>query len=229
MSLHTAPRLYIDIPLCANTQIALPDAQAHYIRNVMRKKEGAPIRAFNTRDGEFETTLAFIGKRDIALNITQQIRAPQNNARRIHLITPVLKKDRMDILVEKSVELGVTDIHPAIFERSDIRDIKSERLTAQIIEAAEQSERLSIPDLHPIQKLQNLNFSCPIFAALERSEAKPFDNTQGDLAILIGPAGGFTDNEREWLNDSPNITPVTLGENILRAETAAIAMLARLI
>src|SRR5690606_14868363 len=138
-------------------------------------------------------------------------------------------------LVEKAVELGATDIHPVLTQNTDNRKVNEERITAQIIEAAEQCERLDIPDLHATQDLfkavAGWNTNIPVQAALERYDAQPLSSAlpEGDLAFLIGPSGGFTEEEKNKLAALSFVRPITLGERILRSETAVAAALSSLL
>lgn len=232
--LYRYPRLYVPCDLAGNTQFQLPEAQAHYLRHVLRLENSDMIRLFNGRDGEWTARLDLKGKHDASVSPEKFVKSQPVRTRRIHLFFPPLKKDRLDILIEKAVELDATDLHPVITERTEVRDIKTDRLEKQIIEAAEQCERLDIPTLHPIERLDKKLVTwtkMPIFLGMERSDAKPLCDElvpAGDVAALIGPAGGWTENERDLLQHGKTITAVTLGPNILRSETAAIVMLAHL-
>ena len=137
----------------------------------------------------------------------------------------------MDILVEKAVELGVTDLQPVVFQRSIVREIKTERITAQITESAEQCERLDMPVLHPLadlrSKMQQWSKDIPIYAAVERGDyphlCVAVSTSQGkDCAYLVGPEGGVTTEETALLLNIKSVRPVSLGQRILRAETAAL-------
>lgn len=202
----------------------------------MRLEEGEEIRAFNGKDGEFIGTLTEIGKKRTVLKFQKLLKAQPVAHRKIQLLFTPLKKERNDWLVEKSVELGVTDLYPIITQNTDMRKINEDKITLQMIEAAEQCERMDVPTLHPIQDIWKTlaawDSATPIFAAIERVEAKTMRETitgTGDIAFLIGPAGGFTAEEKEKLLIHPNITAISLGNTILRAETAAIAALSQLI
>jgi len=229
--LYKFPRLYSDTPLGPNLQ--LTDGQAHYVRTVLRKGDGETIRLFNGRDGEWTYTLTHSGKRDAAAINGKQVKAQAPRARRVHLLFPPIKKDRLDTLIDMAVQLDVTDLHPVLTDRTEVREIKEERFKSHLVEAAEQCERLDIPTLHPLLAMDKalVKIGVPVFAGLERSNAKPLTDTivpSGDCACLVGPVGGWTDREREALNETPNLTPVTLGANVLRCETAVAAFLTRL-
>jgi 16S rRNA (uracil1498-N3)-methyltransferase len=226
--LHKFPRLYMAAPMAAG-DITLCAEHAHYLRNVMRREDGESVRMFNGQDGEWLGALKFSGKRDVIVTLQKQVKKQPVRTRRVHLFFAPLKKDRMDTLIECAVQLDATDLHPVITERTEVREIKDDKITTYIIEAAEQCERMDLPTLHPIINLDRINM--PLFAGLERSDAKPLRDTlvpAGDCACLVGPVGGWTDRERDLLNNDPNITPVTLGPNILRSETAVAAFLTRL-
>lgn len=226
--LYKFPRLYVPAPLAAGG-IALEADQAHYLRNVMRRQDGENVRLFNGRDGEWLGALSFSGRRDVAVTLDRQVRPQAPRTRRVHLFFAPLKKDRLEMLVECAVQLDATDLHPVITDRTEVREIKEDKLGAYIVEAAEQCERLDLPVLHPVQPLERVTM--PLFAGLERSDAKPLCDAMvpaGDAACLVGPVGGWSVRERDMLNESPGVTPVTLGPNVLRSETAVAAMLTRL-
>lgn len=229
-ALYKFPRLYVDAPFAGD--VTLADGQAHYLRHVLRKAEGDTVRLFNGRDGEWTGALQHVGKRDAAVRLAAQVRPQSPRARRVHLFFTPLKKDRLDALIECAVQLDATDLHPVVTERTDVRDVKSDRLLAQMIEAAEQCERLDLPVLHPVLNLDRAlaGLDYPVFAGLERSDAKPMADAlvpAGDAGVLVGPPGGWTDRERDMLCETPGINAVTLGPNVLRSEVAVAAILTR--
>lgn len=229
-------RVYVDAPLSVDAELIVSESIHHYLKNVMRLETGAQLRVFNGQDGEFLGVVAEIDKKRCVLKFQKLLKAQPSIHRRIHLLFTPLKKERMDWLVEKAVELGATDLHPIITQNTDIRKLNEDKIAAQMIEAAEQCERMDIPTLHPLEDIWKIlsgwSDKTPILAAIERIDgAKSLGKaiSSGDIAFLIGPAGGFTAEEKEKLVQSPKITPISLGESILRAETAAIAALSRLI
>lgn len=231
MDITKTPRLYVEPELEEGSIIHLEGAAHHYLKNVMRLAEGSTIRAFNGRNGEFCVRIERVGKKSIEAIVQNRLRLQENPARRLHLVFAPLKKERMDILIEKAVELGATDLHPVVMQNSDVRKINRERVQAQIIEAAEQCERLDMPRLHDIKDMLPALAALapvPVCAAIERMDAPLLGPMAGDAALLVGPAGGYSDTEKERLLKLPTLRPVSLGKAILRAETAAIAGLARL-
>ncbi|MEK7801509.1 MAG: RsmE family RNA methyltransferase [Pseudomonadota bacterium] len=227
---HLLPRLYIEESLGVGGVVPLSDESAHYLRHVLRQEDGALLRLFNAAQGEFLGRLDYVGKRAAQARIFSVLRAPEKTFRRVHALFSPLKKDKMDFLIEKAVELGVTDLHPLVFQRSIVRDVKEERLHAQIINAAEQCERLDIPVLHHLtpltQLLRNWEMSVSILAAMERrdfpsliQESSKIDDS---IAYLVGPEGGLTDEEMTQLLNIKSVRPVSLGPRILRAETAVL-------
>ena len=211
----------------------LDKAQLHYLRNVLRKEAGDKIRIFNGRDGEWIAALSYEGKKAGNAVAERCIRPQTKRTRKTHLYFSPIKKNRMDMLIEKAVELGVTDLHPVIVARSVMRKVNTERVEAQIIEAAEQSERLDLPMLHDVtafdSALQTLEEGINTYACVERDEdthiLSECDLT-GDVAFIIGPEGGFDAQEVLLLKETSGVMSVTLGDTILRAETAAITCLA---
>ena len=219
-------RLYIIEPLSGT--ITLEGNQHHYIRNVMRMDEGDKIRLFNAKDGEYLGIIDTVKKKETQLTITKQLRPQYQKKRKVTLITPILEKERMRWMIEKATELGITHYQPITTERSEIKKLNEEKTTAHMIEAAEQCERLDIPQILPILALNGLDYHDTIFAAIERMDRKkqiPASAEKTDIAIMIGPPGGFTGDEKEILTATKNIIPVDLGKNILRSETAALKML----
>ncbi|MCB1551019.1 MAG: 16S rRNA (uracil(1498)-N(3))-methyltransferase [Alphaproteobacteria bacterium] len=224
------PRLHVSAPLVQEAAVTLSEAQGHYLRHVMRLESGAQIRLFNQEQGEWLGTLECPSKKLTVVQLLNLLRAPEVVLRQVHLVFSPIKKDRMDWLIEKAVELGVTDLHPVLMRRSVMRDIKVERVEAQIVEAAEQCERLDIPRLYPLESLPKFLKSHDgeqkIYAALERREApvlsEIFDRTLDPYFYMIGPEGGFDPEEITLLCAQACIVPVSLGARILRAETAAL-------
>lgn len=198
---------------------------------MLRRQPGDVLRIFNGQDGEWLGEITDLGKKGGAFILTERIKDQPKAGPRRHLIFAPIKKQRLDILIEKAVELGVTDLHPALTNRTESRKINENRIHAQTIEAAEQCERLDVPVLHtmePLMKKVTLWQGPPIFAALERTDAPALAaiDMSSDAAFLIGPEGGFDESEIGFLTAQESVRPVTLGRNILRAETAALACLA---
>ena len=226
-----APRIFVEHVLAESDSFCFEDKVHHYLKNVMRVRDGAPVRLFNGKDGEYLGQIEHAGKKDMCVTVIKKLIPQKARAHKLHLLFSPIKKERMDFLIEKAVELNVTDIHPVLTLHSDIRKLNLDRMRLQIIEAAEQCERLDIPDLHPAEdmfkKLGTWNTSVSMLAALERFDAKPVHEHVSDkeCGILIGPSGGFSEDEKQKLAKLDFVTPVSLGENILRAETAAIAAL----
>lgn len=227
-----SPRLFVEPALNAGAELAIEGPAHHYLKNVLRIGAGAKIRLFNGRDGEFAATVQSTDKKAVHVALDKQLRAQKKPEREIHLLFAPIKKERMDFLIEKAVELGATHIHPVLTQNTDVRKINEDRLAAQMIEAAEQCERLDIPTLSPAKDLfaalATWNKNILMLAALERFDAQPLTKRilPGNVAVLIGPSGGFTREEMEKISALSFIQPVSLGENILRSETAAAAALA---
>ena len=225
-------RLYCDARLGAGLSVELSPGAAHKLRAVLRAQPGDDILAFNTQDGEWRARLDDIGKTKAIATCLDQTRAPQAEPGPWLAFAP-LKKDRLDMMIEKAVELGVERLIPVITGRTENRRLKMERLHQQILDAAEQCERLTVPDILEPITLDHIAQHWPndrrLLVAAERQDAKPLPNvlqdTSGPFGVLIGPEGGFLPQELDWLLNLPISIPVSLGPRILRAETAAIAAL----
>ncbi|GHU00304.1 ribosomal RNA small subunit methyltransferase E [Alphaproteobacteria bacterium] len=219
------PRLYTASDLAPDASISLEEGQSHYLRRVMRLKGGAALTLFNGRHGEFSAV--FDGA--AGATVGAQTR-PQPEARPpVRLYLPVIKKDRLDMLVEKAVELGAAQLQPVLTRRAQPLKLNLDRLAAQAVEAAEQCERLTVPAVLPPVPLAALPADLPLIWAAERSPGAPplaCLRHDGAVAFLVGPEGGFAPEEREFLARRPDTRAASLGESILRAETAAIVMLA---
>ncbi len=230
---HNIPRLFIDQPFSKNAGLELSKDQNHYLKNVLRRKEGDNLRVFNAKDGEFIAKIEEMGKKSGVLRLCTLLFEQKNPENRVFVLFCPIKKQKMDFLIEKAVELGATDLVPVISERTQYSKINKDRLHAQMMEAAEQCERMDIPRLHDVQKLEKriTEWDGPdIYACIEREDverASTMPDQDQDVAFLIGPEGGFTKEETAWLADKAHIHPLSLGRRILRAETAVIYCLAR--
>lgn len=216
----------IDQDLSEGAEFPLDEDVAHYLKNVLRRPDGADLRVFNGRDGEFIASATAQSKKLYILTIKNRIRSQPDPANETHLVFALIKKDRQDFMIEKAVELGVTHFHPILTQQTVIRDINETRLLKQIREASEQCERLDIPKLLPLVKLEQLNWpqDIPLYAGLERQDVPFLGSIDGGpkSGLLIGPEGGFSEQEHAYFLKNKAITPVSLGDTILRAETAAI-------
>jgi 16S rRNA (uracil1498-N3)-methyltransferase len=228
-----SPRLYLETPLAAGVSVALDRAQSHYLGTVLRRKSGDDVLVFNGRDGEWRATLAK-QRRAAALTVGPQTRA-QTAPADLHYLFAPLKAARLDYMVQKAVEMGVSSLQPVLTSHGQVARVNLERLRASAIEAAEQCGILSLPDVaaprafarvlaerEPARLLlfcdEDAEVADPI-AALARLPRAP-------LAVLIGPEGGFAEDERAALLRQPNVVRLSLGPRILRADTAAVAALA---
>lgn len=193
----------------------------------MRLRPGDHVRLFNTEDGEWLAELAAIERRDVVLNLQTQSR-PAIVEDGPRLFFAPLKRNRMEMLLEKAVELGVSRLSPVITAHTVVDRINPNRVRSRIVEAAEQCERLSLPIVDETIELANLPSDRPIIMADEHGGGLPLLqglDAQPEAALLIGPEGGFNREERAALIGRENVTAVTLGDTILRAETAAIFVL----
>lgn len=198
----------------------------------MRKKLGDKVRLFNDRDGEWLASITDTGRRHCQVEITEQLRLPEKEPGPTLLFAPI-KKSRLDLLVEKATELGVGRLMPVSTRRSIVDRVNVERLRLIVIEAAEQCERLTVPDIEGLQTLERALSDWPaehrLYIADESGGGRPLLQVferERPAAFLIGPEGGFEPEELAWLDEFPQVTRVDLGSRILRAETAAIMALA---
>jgi len=223
-------RLYVDQPLAPGQAVRLSPDQAHYLTGVMRLAAGAPVLLFNGRDGEFRATLAEAGKRG-AIAIPGARTRPLQLPPDLWLVFAPIKKARTDFIVEKAVELGAARILPVQTRHTNAERIRQDRLQAHAVEAAEQCGATYVPDVTDLVALDRLLSHWPedrrLYWCDETALGQPATLTpaQGPAAILIGPEGGFSAEEAAKLRQRPNVTPLSLGPRILRADTAAVAAL----
>ncbi|MGC8532122.1 MAG: 16S rRNA (uracil(1498)-N(3))-methyltransferase [Acidiphilium sp.] len=228
-------RLHCGENLCSGALIAMDRARAHYLAHVMRRAEGDTLLLFNGRDGEFQAVIGRLERAAVTLTLGAQTRAPEAEPDGWLCFAPI-KRDASEWVVEKATELGIAVIQPVITARTQPHRVNPERWAAIATEAAEQSERLSVPELRAPLPFATLLRDWPagriLFAATERVAAPglelPAERAQG-WGLLIGPEGGFAPLELDDLAKHPFVTKISLGPRILRAETAAIAGLARLL
>jgi 16S rRNA (uracil1498-N3)-methyltransferase len=229
-----AQRLYVEHDLGAGAFLPLTREQANYLLNVLRLGPGAGIRVFNGRDGEWLANVVPTGRRDAQLEVRRQLREQSGGPDIDYLFAP-LKRARLDYMVQKATELGVARLRPVMTQFTNAERINLERMRANAVEAAEQCGILRIPEVAAPEKLGRVIESWdPARRLVFCDESAPIADpiralaglTPGPLAVLIGPEGGFSDDERAILVAAPFTIRLALGPRIMRADTAAVAALA---
>jgi 16S rRNA (uracil1498-N3)-methyltransferase len=227
-------RLFVNAPLALGERHEVSAEQFNYLANVLRLAEGTEILAFNGRDGEWRVNVTFPSRKKITLEAVEQTRS-QPPASDLHYLFAPLKVGRLDYLVQKAVEMGAGVLQPVMTQHVQGKITSLERLQANVIEAAEQCGILSIPEVMPPKKLGDLLTQWPedrriIFCDEGDEGQNPLPILSAvqerKLALLIGPEGGFSEEERGNLRECPFVTAIPLGPRILRADTAAVAALA---
>ncbi len=228
-------RLFVRDDLVHGRTLDLDSAQSHYLTGVLRQGVGDQLHLFNGRDGEWRARIDSVAKRSARLVVEATTRA-QCLSPDVELVVALVKRVRLETIIEKAAELGARRVRLVITERTNADHTNVARLSAIAREASEQTGRLDVPEIHPPEKLEGIvrtldearrwmfcdeaGDALPIWDALGRgADTRPW-------SILIGPEGGFSPVERTAIRGAPGVTPVSLGPRILRADTAAIASLA---
>ena len=228
-----SPRLFVKAPLEAGASVTLDRPQTHYLATVLRLESGSRVLVFNGRDGEWSATLA-LQRRVAVLAVDTRSRA-QTRPADLHYLFAPLKSARLDYMMQKAVEMGVSLLQPVLMRHGQVTRINLERLRANAIEAAEQCGILSLPAIEPPLSFARLIAERDparrlVFCDEESEVRNPVAALAGlppaPLAVLIGPEGGFAEDERAALLKLPNVVRLSLGPRILRADTAAVAALA---
>jgi 16S rRNA (uracil1498-N3)-methyltransferase len=231
----TRIRLFVDVPLTPGAAIELTADHVHYMRAVMRRREGDRFHVFNGRDGEWTAELAVLGKKTGTARLLGRVRE-QSSVPDLWLVFAPIKGARLDFVAQKATELGAAVLQPLLTERTVVRNLNLDRLRANAVEAAEQCECLAVPEIREPQTLRNLLGAWPAERGLifcdeggDRPALETLESARGQgsaWAILTGPEGGFSDTERSLIRARKHALPISLGPRIMRADTAAVAALA---
>ena len=220
-------RLFYSKSLSINLTDKLDKSQSHYVSKVMRIKENEVFSLFNN-SGEWEAKISNITKSIVEFNVTKQLRHKENT-KDLWLAFSPIKSNYFNFMIQKATELGVTKFLPIIFERTIVRKINKERLEKVIIEAAEQSNRITVPSIEDPQKLKSFlnNDMDLIFTDLNTTNTKIDIKklTTKPTCVIIGPEGDFSEEERKEILRFNHVQPIKINENILRSETAVISAL----
>ena len=231
-SLSTLPRLYVEAALSAGAVLTLPVPQSHYLAQVMRRVPGDHVLLFDGTSGEWLARIAIAGRKAVEVIVERQTR-PLETTADLWLCAAPLKRGRIDWVAEKACELGVARLVPVLTRRTVVDKLNLDRLRAHMVEAAEQCGRTALPELaEPVTLAALLKGWDPARRLIFADEtggaplAEALRAAPAPAAILIGPEGGFTPDEREAIRAVPNSLAVSLGPRILRADTAAVAAVA---
>ena len=231
----TRLRLYVDDDLTTGMALPLSRDQSHYLQNVMRRGEGDRVALFNGRDGEYWAQIVAAKRGAVIVEAAEQLR-PQTPEPDLWLAFAPIKRAALAFLTAKATELGVSKLIPVLTARTNSERVNTKRLHANAIEAAEQSERLSVPEIAEPLKFQKFLRDWPVDRRLlvgdETGTGRPvaeiarqLAQTPGSLAVMTGPEGGFAPDELDQLGELPFVTSIGLGPRVLRADTAALAAL----
>jgi 16S rRNA (uracil1498-N3)-methyltransferase len=231
-----APRLFVDAPLDPQRVVALDRGQANYLVNVMRLKAGDSALVFNGRDGEWRAEIAPEGRKAAGLVVKERLREQSPRRDLLYLFAP-LKHARLDYLVQKAVEMGAGSLRPVFTRRTQSARVNLERMRANVDEAAEQCGVLALPEVLAEQDFERAVSALEpdrlvVFCDEEAPVSNPIAalsaarNSKDKLAVVLGPEGGFTDEERALVAAHPGCVRISLGPRILRADTAGVAALA---
>jgi 16S rRNA (uracil1498-N3)-methyltransferase len=232
-SMKTTPRLFVDDALESTREIALTADQGRYLAGVLRLAPGDPVRAFNARDGEWLCYLAAASRKSVSLRCERRLCDAVPPPDVDYLFAP-LKHARLDYVVQKATELGARRLRPVITRRTIAERVNLERMRANVIEAAEQCNLVYVPEVLEPQKLDKVLAGWEAGRALVYCDetaaiANPIAALRGlvaPAAVLVGPEGGFAEEEKALLRSLAFVTAVSLGPRIMRADTAAVAALA---
>ena len=231
---HRMQRLHVTDDLAEGRAFEASKEHFHYLANVLRMGDGAAVLLFNGRDGEWRATLSFPTRKRLLLTPEERTR-PQPEPSDLHYLFAPLKTGRLDYLVQKAVEMGAGVLQPVMTQHVQGRLTGLDRLRANAVEAAEQCGILAIPEVAEPRKLEDLLSGWPagrriVFCDEGHESQNPLPVlsaiTERRLALLVGPEGGFSEEERRMLHALPFVTAIPLGPRILRADTAAVAALA---
>ena len=235
MNDRSSARLYVEQDLAKGMSIDLKLEQAHYLKNVLRLGSGTPVTLFNGRDGEWSALVDELGKGRGTLTVTTQTRQ-QLIEGDVWLVFAPVKRARLDFLVQKASELGASVILPVKTQHTIVTRLNVERLRANVMEAAEQTGRLTLPHVDEMKTLSEVLLDWPpdrrLVLCAESGPATPIAELFSKVdptslwAVLIGPEGGFSTTELDQLSNLPFVSVAGLGPRLLRADTAAIAALA---
>jgi 16S rRNA (uracil1498-N3)-methyltransferase len=236
------PRLFVEASLAAGATLPLDRGQTNYLINVLRRKSGDPVLVFNGRDGEWRAQLDAVSRKGASLTVVEQAR-PQTTPGDLHYLFVPLKQARLDYLVQKAAELGVSRLVPVLTRHGQVARVNLDRIRANAVEAAEQCGILAVPEVAPpiaLERLladwvpERLMVFCdeeapvrdPVAVLEEARDTTPPALGRMPITVLVGPEGGFAEDERAALLKLPNLVRLSLGPRILRADTAAVAVLA---
>ena len=223
-------RLYFSDKIHSDLVTHLKEEQSHYLKNVMRLNIGDSFSVFNTQ-GEWSANIQAYEREGVKIKILKKLRNKKNEYNIWLAFTPI-KQNPLNFMIQKGTELGVQNFIPILSERTVVKDINIDRVKKIIIESAEQSNRISVPEIAKLETLKNFIFNfpqegCLVFCDIncDKNNLKNIISKKNSepICILIGPEGDFSENERKLIIDLKQSKPISLAKNILRAETAAVA------